>query len=201
MKARHLMVGLWCILLASAAVPQRAPRPERAGTWVDAELAQIATDIYLLQKINDCRLSTQQIRKVIPVLERMLNDAKRLRQDVRGKLLAERKRLILGQSPATPPDAVRRMIREEAERLRVRTQQAMESTSAFLSSDQVQKLRGVLQGRPEGFFQRALQPPPWHRGPGQEQQRTTPRPPQGPSILALQRVVELLKEKLAALGG
>jgi len=201
MKARHLAVGLCCVVLCSAAASQPGPKRGRPEGGGDAELAQIAADIYLLHKINACQLSPQQMRKVIPVLERVLNDAKRLRQDVKGKLLAERKRLILGESGGTPPEAVGRMIREDAERLRARTQQAIEGTSAFLSADQVQKLRDMLMARPEGFFQRAQEPPRWRPRPEGQPPSAEPRRPLGPSVLTLQRVIELLKEKLAALGG
>ena len=201
MKVRLLAVGLWCVLLAAAAASQPAPARERPGSWEDPELARIATDIYLLHGINDFQFSPQQIRKLIPVLERVMHDALRLREDVKQKLLEERRRLILGQEPPTPPEAVKRMIRAEAERLRDRARQAVESTRAFLSPEQVQKLRNLVDAKPPGFFGRAGRTPGRRAGPGLQRPPAITRPEPGPSILALQRVTELLKEKLTAGGG
>jgi len=200
MKRGFAAAAVCTVLLATAALCQPSPAPRQGREWQDVELASIAMDIYLLQRINDCAFSPQQIRRVIPVLERVLADTKRLRTQVKSRLLQERRRLILGQEPSTPPDEIRRTIVAEAGQLREQARRVLESTRAFLSPQQVQKLQELVAGRPRGLFFRGGEPPAGRQG-REPRAGEGMRPPTGPNQIALTKVIALLREKLAALGG
>jgi hypothetical protein len=186
---------------------QARPRPMRARMPMpmlqgarDPQLAALVRDIVVLRAINSLGMTRQQIAAVIPELEQVVAADRRLRDEVRKQLLAERQHLLAGT--ATPQQSRQAMAAIGAARRRYAQELAdvKDEMGRILSPEQMHKLNRLASGAsaaqpPTGM--NAPQPPGVKRAP----EAQPLRPGGSPSVQALEQIIALLKEKLQAMPG
>jgi len=188
----------------------------------DPELARLTTDIVVLRAINRINARPEQLERLAELLGGLSAGEGELREQAREVLAEERERLLAARPGEPPPpgdglQAIRQLGMEFREKVRAAEAQAQE----FLEPEQMKAFRVLLamtrgerlaerprdgMRRPRGGFGPGLDgpppppPPPGDDRPMRERMRERfargglPRPP-----VPLQRVVELIEEKLAAL--
>jgi len=177
---------------ARAGTRARVPMPMLQGAR-DAELTRLVRDILVLRVINSLGMTRQQMAALIPLLENVVAADRRLRDEARKQLLAERQRLIAGT--ATPQQSRQAMAAIAAARRRYAQELAdiRDQTGQVLSPQQVQKLNRLASGAAPG----PAKPPGVRKSP----ETQSLRPGGSPSAEALERIIVLLKEKLQAMPG
>jgi hypothetical protein len=168
----------------SASGRGRIPMPMLMGQ-PDPELTIVVRDIVILRALNSIDMSVDQVKQLIPLLERVVEADRRLRAEALRELRAERERLLVGTATAQKSDetqqaiaASRRQYEEEMERLK---SQAL----SFLSAEQGEKLTKLTMA---GWELARLGGGPARRGEAGTGV--------GPSGEAIQHVVDLLREKV-----
>lgn len=194
--------------------PEQPPRD-------DEELARITQDILLLRRINRIGLSKEQIEKALPLLQQLLDEQKRFREETKEQLLKYRNRLIGGDIAEQEERAAAREMDELRRRQREDSRKTRQAVVEVLGQEQGRELLNLVSvgfvrepqppGPPPADSERPREPrrsgPSQEPGQGGEQRPRGPqqpgddeRPPRlGRPETVLTRLIELLEEKLKLL--
>ncbi len=198
--ATAVMLGMLSALPGAAAPPAgppprrepgpggvRAPMPMLMAQR-DPELTGLVRDIVILRAINGLGMTLDQTKKLIPALEQVAAAERHLRDEALRQLRAERARLLVGSGTDEGSRDARKALAAVRSEHAAELDRIVSQISGFLSADQVGKLKKLAMGgaRREGR--------PREPGWGGE----SPGGP-GASSEVIQRVVELLKEKVKAM--
>ena len=223
------LVGVTCVAVAqdlapeppAGAPPGPPPGPAPLG---DPELARLTTDIVVLRAINRINATPEQLGELADLLRDLGVAEGELREQAREVLAKERARLLRakpGEQP--PPGDGLQAIKVLTMEFQTKVQAAELEAQKLLEPEQMRAFRLLLaMTRGERLAQRSPDrmprakrdfrpeldgpPPPGAPPPGDRDLRermrermgragALPRPP-----VPLQRVLELIEEKLAALG-
>jgi Spy/CpxP family protein refolding chaperone len=192
------------------------------GGQQDPELARLTMDIMLLREINRMQLTPAQSRQVLTALEAIKADQDNLREEAMKFLLAERKRLVAGKSSDEEDQRARTKMKELVTQSQQRRQEQLTKLSAQLTPEQTAALERLIYGserrreRPEGATAPAPAsragdapagragptatpaPAPVAQNPREERGGQTAGSAPGPRMVIVERMIELLKEKLKA---
>jgi hypothetical protein len=192
------------------------------GGQQDPELAKLAMDIMLLREIDRMQLTAPQTRQVLTALEAIKKDQDNLREETKKILLAERARLMAGKSSDEDARQAWTKMRELATQCQERAEEQVTKLSAQLKPEQMNALKRLVYGidrrhdRPEGATPAAAPrantnpregstgpaaapaPAPAAGNPREEREGQTAGPAPGPRMVIVERMIELLKEKLKA---
>jgi len=208
--------------LNAPAPPEGRMRAARMPMWggpgQDPELAKLTMDIMLLRQINRMDLSVDEIREVIPLLQQLVDGEKELKKATKQLLVNERKRLLRGEVDQEQLEQARMKMKELAEQSRDRTEKAMDEMAQVLAPEQAEKMKRLLMGQPRERMRQGQQRrgqegqgfvPKGEGGEGERErmrERTRERMrqregrPLGPRTMIIERMLELLKEKLKVMG-
>jgi hypothetical protein len=214
MRSIAMIIVTAAVLLTAVAAPGPAQQGTRRGSRSrpglqghipmpmlmgrrDAELTGLARDIVILRAINSLKLTKDQIEKTIPILEQVVAADQRLRENALQQLRAERARLLAGTATGDSTRQAMTAIADARQRYSSEIDQLQGKLSQILNKEQTDTLRKIVAGAP---------------GPGMrpEGRPESPAPPEmlglrtaemSPSAQATEHIVDLLKEKLAAMKG
>jgi len=123
----------------------------------DPELAPLLADILILRVIVNAQLTRDQIRQILPILERVRDEEKAFRGDLKSAFLAERERLLAGSPTVAQMQQSREAIRARGQQFRAQTEQARAELAKVLSPEQAGALSrlmhpslGLMQQKPAG---------------------------------------------------
>ena len=187
----------------------------------DPELAPLLADILILRVIVNAQLTRDQIRQILPILERVRDEEKAFRGDLKSAFLAERERLLAGSPTVAQMQQSREAIRARGQQFRAQTEQARAELAKVLSPEQAGALSrlmhpslGLMQQKPAGAPGAPGPGTPGPRasapsGPGAERGRLGGRSEGRESFgvpaglprhgITLERIITLLHEKLDAM--
>jgi Spy/CpxP family protein refolding chaperone len=187
-----LVVGVTA-LVAVARGPADRPEPgEMAGPpeeeeWMgpaDPELAPLLADILILRVIDNAQLTPDQIRRILPLLERLQDEEKAFRGDLKSAFLAQRQQLLVGSPTAEQARQHREAIRARGQQFRAQTEQARAELAKVLSPEQAGALSRLMQ-------------PPWSPGAAGERPGAGGERPEAPGPRASSRPGDARLPRLA----
>jgi hypothetical protein len=179
-----------------ASAEARIPMPMLTPAARDTELTDLVRDIVALRAINNLGLTSEQIEKLIPVLQEVVAAEKRLREQAIRQLEAERARLLAGTATAEKSRKTQAAIATARRAFTRASEEARARAAAILTPEQLSKFNKLTGVGPRKGAAPAAPQTPKLPGAGKGLLQGIGG---GPSAQVIRHVIGLLREKLEAM--